>query len=117
MLAVGEPVLGEVSDSLLRATTGLGGGTGLTYHELCGAFTSGVLIIGAHCGRTHPAVDDAPCQQLVRRFRSRFRKHFDTLDCHVLREEKFGSGGQAPCSVLIEQAALILLDVLAGSSV
>lgn len=86
----------------------------MSYQELCGAFTSGVLIIGACYGRTSAAEDDQHCQEIVRTYRDRFQTHFGTLNCHELREEKYGSGGEEPCSVLVERAAEILMDILPG---
>lgn len=112
MLAVGEHVLGELEDRTLQMTTGLGGGVGLNYQDLCGAFLSGVLIIGAVYGRSSPDVNDSHCQEKVLAYRQRFQSGFGSLICGELRERKYGSSGEQPCSVLVEQAASILLEIL-----
>ncbi|MFO8036526.1 MAG: C-GCAxxG-C-C family protein [Anaerolineales bacterium] len=112
MIAVGEHVLGELDERMIRMATGLGGGVGMDYQDLCGAFLSGVLIIGACHGRTTPEVDDGPCQEKVRAFRQRFEAEMGSLICGELREEKYGSGGEEPCSVLVERAAAILLEIV-----
>lgn len=112
MIAVGEHVLGELDERMIRMTTGLGGGVGMDYQDLCGAFLSGVLIIGACHGRTTPEVDDGLCQEKVRTFRQRFKAGLGSVNCGEFREEKYGSGGEEPCSVLVERAATILLEIL-----
>ncbi len=112
IIAVGEHILGELDERMVRMTTGLGGGVGMDYQDLCGAFLSGVLIIGALQGRTIPEVDDGPCQEKVRAFRQRFESELGSVICGELREGKYGSGGEEPCSVLVERAAVILLDIL-----
>lgn len=93
-------------------TTGLGGGVGSTHQHVCGAFSSGVLLIGARYGRTKPGEDDSRCQAKVRAYRNAFRTRLGSVICCELREEKYGSGGEEPCSVLVERAASLLLEEL-----
>jgi hypothetical protein len=85
---------------------------GSSHEGLCGAFTAGVMVIGAVHGRVDPAEDDTRCQELVLDFRDRFQGRFSTLNCGELRKEDYGSSGREPCSVLVERAARILLDTL-----
>jgi C_GCAxxG_C_C family probable redox protein len=112
MLAVGEYVLGNVDDQTLKMTTGFAGGIGATHQELCGALSAGILIIGALYGRTQPNEDDSLCQILAANYRNRFNQELGSINCGELRAERFGSGGQEPCSVLVERAAQLLLDIL-----
>ena len=114
MLAVGEHVLGDLDDRILKMTTGLSGGIGVTYRDLCGALTVGVMVIGAIHGRSHPSEDDTRCQELATVYRERFAHEFGSVYCHELRAEKYGAQGQEPCSVLVERAALILLLTVLG---
>jgi C_GCAxxG_C_C family probable redox protein len=112
MLAVGEHLLGEVDEKVLRMMTGMGGGIGLTLQELCGALSAGVLIIGALHGRTSPEEDDSHCAQLASNFRQKFIDEFGTTRCQEIRDSGYGSDGKWPCSELVEHAASILLESL-----
>lgn len=112
MLAVGEHLLGSVTDREVRMATGFAAGIGHTYEDNCGAFSAGAMIISALYGRSTVEKDDELCQALVAEFRDRFQDRFGTLICAELREEKYGSGRNEPCSTLVERASQILLDVI-----
>ncbi|MEA3351462.1 MAG: C-GCAxxG-C-C family protein [Chloroflexota bacterium] len=112
MLAVGEHALGDLDDRTRKMATGFSGGIGITYRDLCGALTAGVMLIGAIHGRSHLDESDAHCQKLVTNYRDRFMQEFDFVHCHELRAEKYGSSGNEPCWVLVERAAFILLSIL-----
>ena len=112
MLAVGEHLWGEVDDNTRRMTSGLAGGLGCSYQELCGALSGGALIIGALYGRTSADQDDTECNRLVSAYRDRFLDYFGTTRCFDLRESGYGSDGQWPCSLLVERATRILWQVL-----
>jgi C_GCAxxG_C_C family probable redox protein len=110
---VGEYLLGNVDYWVQRMTTGLAGGVGCSYQEMCGALSGGVLLIGAVHGRTQPTEDDRECQRLATAYRERFAQEFGATRCCDLRASGYGSGGTQPCSTLVERAARILLQVLA----
>lgn len=112
MLAVGGHLFGDLSEREIRMTTGFGAGIGFTEAELCGAFSAGVMVIGAAAGRVDPDLDDSRCQELVREYRDRFLECFEFINCGELREEKYGSGRKEPCSALVERAARELLEIL-----
>jgi C_GCAxxG_C_C family probable redox protein len=112
MLAVGEYTLGSVDNQTLKMATGFSGGIGNTRRDLCGALSSGIMIIGALYGRTQPNEDDGLCLELTTNYRDRFARELGSLYCHELRAERYGSQGQEPCSVLVERAAQTLLAVL-----
>ena len=112
MLAVGEYLLGQVDDSVLRMTTAMAGGVGCTNQEMCGALSSGALLIGAMHGRTHPNEDDSQCRKLVAEYRERFATELGATLCCTLRANGYGSSGTQSCSALVERAASILLDVM-----
>lgn len=114
MLAVGEHLWGCVDDRIVRMTSGLGGGIGGSYEELCGVMSGGTLIIGGLYGRTRVDEDDSECNRLVCAFRDRFVERFGTTRCFDLRESGYGGDGPWPCSLLVERATRILLEVLAG---
>ena len=106
MLAVGEYLLGPIDDQVLRMTTGLGGGVGGTYQEICG------VIIGAIHGRVRPDEDDSRCQRLAALYLERFGAELGTIRCGELRALGYGSDGRWPCSALVERAVPLLLDIL-----
>jgi C_GCAxxG_C_C family probable redox protein len=112
MLAVGEHYLGELSAREIRMTSGFAGGIGESFLNNCGAFSAGIMIIGGLYGYSKDEERDEICQSLAARFQDEFKKSFETLNCGKLREEKFGSGGAEPCSVLVERAARILMEVI-----
>jgi C_GCAxxG_C_C family probable redox protein len=112
VLAVGEQLWGQVDNHTLRMTTGLAGGVGCGYEELCGVLSGGVMVIGAEHGRTEPDADDAECNRLVCLYRDRFIEELGNSRCLDLRDSGFGGDGPWPCSNLIERATRVLLGVL-----
>jgi C_GCAxxG_C_C family probable redox protein len=114
MLAVGEHALGSVDTQTLKMTTGFAGGVGVTQQELCGTLSAGIMIIGALYGRTQPNEDDSFCQALAANYRNRFAQELGSINCGELRAKRYGSQGREPCSVLVERAARLLLDILSG---
>ena len=113
MLAVGGHVLGGPDPQRVRMTTGFAGGVGDTRQEMCGALSSGVMIIGALVGRESPEGDDRPALDLATRYRERFASELDTTRCGPLHERVHAPGGLGSCSFVVERAARILLDLLA----
>ena len=112
MLAVGEYLLGQVDESVLRMTTAMAGGVGCTNQEMCGALSCGALLIGAIHGRTRSNEDDRQCQKLVTEYRERFASELGATLCCTLRANGYGTSGKPSCSVLVERASLILLNIL-----
>ncbi|UCC89969.1 MAG: C_GCAxxG_C_C family protein [Anaerolineales bacterium] len=110
-------MLGQVDDQVRRMATGLAGGVGGTHQELCGALSAGVLLIGALYGRLTPDEDDGPCYDLASRYRERFIQEWGTTRCGELRAMGYGSDGSMPCSVLVERAARIFLELLASKKI
>ena len=112
MLSVGKYKLEDLDDRTIRMTTGFGGGIGDSRQELCGAFTAGVMVIGALEGRTVSDSDDTICFQTPLHYRDRFRKAVGSISCFELRAGRYGSDGDEPCSVLVERAARELLNTI-----
>ena len=112
MLAVGEHLWGQVDGQIRRMTSGLAGGVGCGMQEMCGALSGGTLIIGSLYGRTSVEEDDSECNERVCAYREQFLQHFGNTRCQDIRDSGYGSDGQWPCSTLVEQAALILWQVL-----
>jgi C_GCAxxG_C_C family probable redox protein len=112
VLAVGEHVWGQVDGQILRMASGLAGGAGCSFQEMCGALSAGTLIIGSLYGRTSADEDDSECNRRVCAYREQFLQHFGTTRCQDIRDSGYGSNGQWPCSALVEQAARMLCRVL-----
>ena len=88
------------------------GGVGGTHEELCGAFTGGVMVIGALFAPPRPGEDEKPMRQAVARYRTRFLNEIGPLGCPALQDGLYGPEGQEPCSVLVQRAVRTLLQVL-----
>ncbi len=94
-------------------STALAGGVGGTQQELCGALSGGVLVIGALHGRQLPDEDDTVAYELSARFRSRFLADLGCTRCAALRAWVEAPGGPGTCAIVVEKAAMILLELLA----
>jgi C_GCAxxG_C_C family probable redox protein len=112
MLAVGGYVLGNLDPLLVRMATGFAGGVGGTRQEMCGALSAGVMIIGALYGRNSLEEDDSPARQLATRYRECFAAELGTTRCDPLYEQVHAPDGPGSCSVVVERAARILLELL-----
>lgn len=117
MLAVGGQVWGQVDERIQRMTSALAGGVGCSQEELCGALSGGALVIGSLYGRVDPDADDEECNRWVCAYRQRFQQAFGATRCADIRASGYGSDGLWPCSALVEQAARILLELLAQDGV
>ena len=113
MLVVGEHVLGEVDPQYARMATGFAGGVGDGQQEMCGALSSGVMVIGGLFGRVSLDQDDHPALTLATRYRQRFLAEWGHTQCARLREMVHAPDGLGSCSLLVERAAAILLEILA----
>jgi C_GCAxxG_C_C family probable redox protein len=113
MLAVGGYVLDDLDPRSVRMATGFAGGVGDTQRELCGALSSGVMIIGALYGRNSMEEDDWPALRLAARYRESFARELGGTQCEPLREWVHAPGGPGSCAFVVERAARILLDLLA----
>jgi C_GCAxxG_C_C family probable redox protein len=99
-----------------RLATPFAGGTGGTQQELCGALSGGMMTIGALLGRMKADVNDDEAQHLAAEYRRRFREAFGDSQCETVRRTTVkGPGGLGSCSVLVERATALLLDLLAES--
>jgi len=113
MLTVGEHALGTLSPEVMRIVSIFGGGLAGGRDELCGALSSGAMIIGLLYGRADLTEDEHLARQLVQEFRGRFLTEFGTTVCRPLRERFCGPEGKGTCAPLVERAALILQEMLA----
>jgi C_GCAxxG_C_C family probable redox protein len=113
LLAVGRHALSNLGPQCVRIATGFAGGVGETQQEMCRALSGGVLVIGRLLGRVTLNQSDHPALALAARYRKRFRAEFGQTQCARVREMAHAPGGLGSCAALVEQAALILLELLA----
>jgi C_GCAxxG_C_C family probable redox protein len=113
MLTVGEQALGELTPAVMRVVSIFAGGLAGSREELCGALSSGAMIIGMLYGRANLTEDEQLARQLVQDYRKRFLAEFGTTVCRPLRERFCGPEGKATCAPLVERAALMLQEMLA----
>ena len=109
---MGEHLWGGVDPEIVRLATAFGGGMGGTHEEACGALSGGVMVIGIHLAPQHPTGNEEPMRQAVARYRTRFLNEIGPTQCAALRDGLYGSEGQEPCSVLVQRAVRLLLQVL-----
>ena len=115
LLVVGEHVLDNLGPRGARMATGLAGGVGDTQQEMCGALSGGVLVIGGLFGRESLDEDDQPALALAARYRECFLGELGATQCARLREIVHAPDGLGSCALLVEQAAMILLELLEGA--
>lgn len=115
MLAVGEELLGQVPDVLLRASCPFGGGVGGGHAELCGVLSGAVLLLGARFGRTLPSESDERLFELVRRYREQFMRLAGGSQCECIRNSL--PEVEKRCLPIVVEGTRLLLRMLAEFSV
>lgn len=113
MLAVGGHVLEDFTPTYVRMMTGLAGGVGNTREEMCGALSSGVVVLSALYGRATLAESDEAAYHWAALYRQRFREALGTTHCGTLRERVGAQpGNREPCAQVVGRATEVLLAVL-----
>ena len=109
---MGEHVLDHLEVQSKRMVTGLSGGIGGTRQEMCGALSAGVLVIGALYGRGSLDENGQPARELAACYRASFLAEFGDTQCGKLCEKAKLPGGLGSCTLLVERAAGLLLELL-----
>ena len=112
---MGEYTLGDVTPQSMRMATAFGGGIGDTQQELCGALAGGIMVIGGLLGREDADQDDRAALNLATRYRTCFLQEFGYTQCAALRKQIDTSKNINSCAELVEQAAGILLRLMASA--
>jgi C_GCAxxG_C_C family probable redox protein len=115
MLAVGGHLIEDMHPRCVCMSTPFGGGIGGSHEELCGAFTAGLMIIGALHGRSDLAGDDTAAYSLAKEFRLRFRDEWGTLICDSIRDWAKGPLGPGGCAGVVSRSAELLMELLQTS--
>ena len=111
MQVLGEEFLPDYSSICFRMTNGFCGGVGSTHGNMCGAFTAGVMLLGALRGRQDARENDEVLLQMVREFRNGFITCFGTLNCQELIDKKLAAG-EPNCRKYVEGAVRLLIPYL-----
>jgi C_GCAxxG_C_C family probable redox protein len=86
--------LGEGSDEVFRAASGLADGIGLTGNGTCGALVGGVLAISWFTGRERKDFSDMmaamPSYLLAKELHDQFAEKYGCIRCHDLQEKVAG---------------------------
>lgn len=115
MVATILPAFGRTDHaSLVKAASGLGGGIVGSTEELCGAFTGGVLVIGALLGRDAPGDELRDLGASVLEFKEEFAEKFGSLNCGTILDGFQEQGVQAGCPRLTAAAAVMVAEILAA---
>jgi len=113
IVALGDIVLGETPEILIRTATGFSGGVGSTHQEMCGALVGGLMLINAKYGRSDAAGDDSISYALSRQFLEGFEERFAAVHCADVRE-RLPEMGFSACKYFVPLVGELLLDVLDG---
>jgi C_GCAxxG_C_C family probable redox protein len=112
MLAVGGHLIPDLEPRAVCMSTPFGGGIASTRQELCGAFSAGVMVIGALHGRSDLSASDARAYALAKEFRQSFLDRWETVICDPIRDWARSPAGPGTCAAVVSEAALLLLDLL-----
>ena len=86
--------LGEGSDEVFRAASGLADGIGLTGNGSCGALVGGVLALSWFSGRKREDFQDMmaamPSYLLAKELHDRFNEKYGCIRCHDIQEKVCG---------------------------
>jgi len=113
IIALGDLVLGETPEVLIRTATGFSGGVGSTHQEMCGALVGGLMLINAKYGRSSASEDDTKSYALSKLFLERFQESFSAVSCGDVREHLPGMG-LSSCKYFVPRVGELLLEVLDG---
>ena len=103
---------GKPHPEVIKAASGFGGGIGGSSKELCGAFSGGIIALGALLGRENGGDDLSDCGALTKKFKKKFVDEFGSLNCQTLLEGFSEQENPIGCVKLTANAAVILADLL-----
>jgi C_GCAxxG_C_C family probable redox protein len=110
VIAVGDHLLGQAPEMLIRASCPFGGGLSGSREELCGVLSGGTLVLGALRGRLLPSENDEALRVLVRKFRERLIARYGSSLCNPIRDTM--PDVDKRCAPVVEEGTRILLELL-----
>lgn len=104
--------MGEDPSVAAAHATAFGGGIGITFEEICGAVSGGLIVIGHFFGRKAPGEPWDLAALLAADLRTEFLRRFDTTRCGVLKD-RFGKENQPKeCTRIVGLVAADVMDLL-----
>ena len=86
VIAVGEHVLGQVPEVVIRASNLFAGGVGRSREEMCGVISGAAILVGVMRGRLLPTEDDEAVLDWISKFRERFIAYAGSTKCSTIRD-------------------------------
>ena len=107
-----EAIAGGPHPEVVKASSGFGGGIAGTTTELCGAFTGGVLVLGALLGRDKGLEDLKDCGLLIKELKKRFLEKFGNLNCEAIIKGFDEAQKPFMCAKITAKSAEMVVDLL-----
>jgi C_GCAxxG_C_C family probable redox protein len=102
----------EPQPEVIRSASGFGGGIGGSNEEICGAFTGGVIALGALLGRENGGDNLRDAGALIKEFKTKFLHEFGSLNCQTLLNDFKDRQNPLGCVKLTANGAVMLADLL-----
>lgn len=101
----------EISDEVLRISSGFRGGGGGSM-ERCGILETGIMLISRRYGRTDPADDVFGYSYLIRLLHERFLRELGSLTCRVLLPFSITHTPDNSCSITYVKGTKVIVRLL-----
>jgi C_GCAxxG_C_C family probable redox protein len=111
MQVVGQAFLPDYDPLLFKISGGFCGGVGSTHENMCGAFSAGVMLLGAFQARVDVRENDQEFLQTVRDFRNEFISCLSTVNCQELLDKR-NAAGEVNCRKYVEKTVKILMNYI-----
>lgn len=98
---------------VVKVSSCFGGGIAGTMEELCGAFTGGVIALGALLGRENPGETLKEAAEAVKKYKAWFLENHGSINCQALIDGFPEEEGMMGCVKLTADAAAHLAELLA----
>jgi len=113
---ISKTILERFSDKdhpeVFKIASGFGGGIAGSTEELCGAFTGGIITLGALIGRENPGESMKDLSILANEFKDKFLEEFGSLNCRTLLEGFTKQENPYGCVKVTATASTFLADIL-----